>query len=246
MSNREAGDAALVAVFGDRHKRRLRSARSVARVRREAGAPPRLWEGPLAWLDEDKADAWEASLSKRERETLEQINDLLDTVGSEMRWHIAGSIMRRELKHARGVYLACRNVRHEGFKAELVRQNGQQFRSAVERLEEALAPLYELLLPLGLAIEDVERALGTVDSLRVVLARVSGSWEDVAYGAERGAGVPGYDSEQGVARARQRAREAHAAWTQDQAAKAKERKRKPRRGRKPRFEVGRDPQTGLV
>lgn len=178
----------------------------------------------MQWLDADAETAWEATLNRREREQWEAAKVLLDEVGPEMRWRIAGRVMRTELDHARKVYRICLNVSREAYKAELVKQNGRAFREAIGELESRLAPLYDILVPLRHLIPDVERAHEMLVGRHQTLSRVTGSWDDSWPGAAKGRGISGYDTPEGVARVGAEVKAAHERYLAEQAAK-------PRRGR---------------
>jgi len=187
----------------------------------------------MEFLDTDKTRAWEGALNQGELENWKAIKKLLDGVGPEMRWRAAGWIMRKELEHARRIYRVALSIDQQPFKADMVRRNGVHYREAIERLEGRLAGLYDLALPLAELIDGVDRAYRAIVGTRDSLEHVSGVWDD-SYQAE-GRGIPGYDSDEGVARARKWAREAHARWKVKQAeADAKRQARGSKKGAKKR------------
>lgn len=184
----------------------------------------------MGLLDPDKTRAWEKTLKQGELENWNAIKKLLDGVGPEMRWRAAGWIMRRELEHARKIYRVAASIDNQPFRAEMIRRHGVNYREAAERIEARLAGLYDLALPLAQVLDGADRAYRAVMMAHSSLGQVSRPWDD-SYLAE-GRGVPGYDSEAGVARARKWGREAHARYKARQAeADAKKQARGKKRGR---------------
>lgn len=180
-------------------------------------------------LDMDKTAAWRATLSAKERALWDKMVELLEGCSPEMRWRLAGLIMERELQHARHVLRVARNVRGEGFKADLVQANGVRFREAVENLEQRVADLAPLVEPAIVLVRNLERGVAQVKGLHLNLSTVmaASTWAAAREGAAKGRGVPGYDTEQGVERARQEAQAAHARW-QERQGNRKPRKRQVR------------------
>lgn len=231
---RERDEEQMRAIFGTR-RRRLRSATVRREERVEREPPPGLRAGRMGWLDRDAEQAWVETLNARERETWDKLVELLDNAGPEMRWRVAGRVMRTELDHARKVYRVASNVTREGYKAELVKQQGQRFRGAVEALEERIAPLYDVLVPFRHLIEDVERAYRMVTGNHQTLSRVTGPWNDSWPGAAKGRGITGYDTPEGVARVQREVREAHERYLREQEAKGEKRRSRGRRRSRSKF-----------
>ncbi len=95
--------------------------------------------------------------------------------------------------------------------------------------------MYDLLVPLANLIGDVESAHHMVNSWRNTLHRVSSHWSDSWPGAEKGRGITGYDTPEGVAKVQQEVREAHARYTSASAERDRERQEKAdKRSRKGR------------
>ena len=178
----------------------------------------------MCWLDRDAERAWEGTLSKAEHERWSALKEALEAAGPEMRWRAAGWVMRAQLEHAQKCYRIARNLDNKAYKADLVRQNGAEFRRAVERLEGRLSGVYQFLLPLGSLIGDVESAHRSLNLWRSTLHRVTGPWVDSWPGLDGGRGVPGYDTPEGVQRLRDRVREAHERYQKQQSEKGSNRK----------------------
>lgn len=204
-------------------------ARSRARIARVAAAPPgptpgqgSIPPGPVAplkgLLDEQAEKAWEATLRKTELERWEELKQAIVSASPDMRWRAAGYAVRMELEYARRQLRIARTVANEPFKADLIAINGVSLRAAFERLEERLDGLYEYVRPMDALLDGVEAAWHAVESCQRTLGRVVSPWRGTAKGAERGDGVPGYDTPEGVERARQRVREAYARHAQERSA----------------------------
>lgn len=230
-ADKAANEARMSAIFG---KRRLQSATPKPKAKpRTVDPPPGLREGRMGWLDEKQQKAWEGTLSKAEQERWQSITEALAEAGPEMRWRVAGWVMRSELEHARKCYRIAKNLDNEPYKADLIIKNGQKFRELVELLEGRLAGMYDLLVPLGSLIGDVETAHHMLHRGYMSLHRASSHWNDSWPGAARGRGITGYDTPEGVERVRQEVRDAHERYQSGEAKKARERQEKEaKRGRK--------------
>lgn len=167
-------------------------------------------------LDPESHHAWEQALVGGEAERWQAIKVLLTRSGPDLRWRALGWIARQEIGWARETYLDVRNVQREPWRADLIRQNGVEFRAAIERLERRFAESIPFLDPLLHLLDGMELDLGAVESCRASLRRVAGraAWVQSWLGVDgaKGGGVPGYDSDEGVARVKAQVRAAHAAY----------------------------------
>lgn len=236
----------MLAIFGVQ-RGRLRTANVKPRPRRNVPPPPSLEVGPMQWLDEDAERAWEGTLGKAELEKWTRLKEAVADVGAEMRWRLAGRIMRGELERARKALQVCRNITQEPYKADLVKRNGIEFRRTVELLESRLAPLYEFLTPLAGLLGDVDSAFKMMTGQHVTLVKVMAPWNDAQPGASRGGGIPGYDTSGGVERTQRRIKRAHERYAAEQSKKGEARRArvtKKKKGKKARF--GDDSQETLA
>lgn len=261
-AEQKAAQARMKAIFGGaRPTPALKAGKrpTVPKRRREV-APGSLTEGGMGLLDREAESAWEATLGprstvdrakraqadtgsegkgaragrkKKELDVWLDLRDMLDQVGPETRWRAVGYIVRSELERARKAYRVALNIDQAPYKAELIARNGRKFREAFEGLESRLTDMYQFVEPLGRLIGHVERAWEIVDSQHIRLDRVSGHWSDTWPGAEKGTGIPGYDSQQGIDRVRREVREAHERHVERERARAEKRRssQKPRRRR---------------
>lgn len=160
-------------------------------------------------LDERCERAWEATLKKTELERWEELKQAIADASPDMRWRAAGYAIRMELEYARRQLRIARNIANEPYKADLIARNGVDLRKAVERLEDRLGGLYDYVRPMDVILTGVEQAWQAVEHCQRTLGRVVSPWRDTARGAEKGIGIPGYDTPEGVERARQQIRDAY-------------------------------------
>lgn len=132
------------------------------------------------------------------------IRKLLDGASPTVRRAAISLALHADLEAARTAYTEAYNA-DEAFKAKLIRANGTAVKASAEHLDHMLEVGHALLEVAGLLVQVTDTAEARGQTLALVMAQlgaVCGPWRGVPAGREAGAGLTGYDDDEGVAKAK--------------------------------------------
>lgn len=163
-----------------------------------------IWKAPSGPMKDDQRIA--------------AIRKLLDGASPQVRRAAISAALHADLEQARRTYAKVYEA-EEKYKAHLIGLNGRNVREAADRLADVFdtgAALLELASILVRVAVETETREGVLALAMGQLGAVCGPWKDGTRGLERGAGISGYDSADGVARIRADAASLHQRWLDKQ------------------------------
>lgn len=162
-----------------------------------SGETEPIWKPPAGPLKDDQR--------------LAGIRRLLVGASPQVRRATISLALHADLQAARDTYAEVYEA-DEKYKANLIGRNGRSVREAAERLADAfdtgsaLLELASILVRVACVTETRE---GVLHLAMAQLDAVCGPWRNCARDLERGKGVTGYDTEDGVAKVRADAEALH-------------------------------------